>query len=243
MSRRSLIEYLAGYGRHGRSMAYSERCGYRMERWSYRDVGGVAAQFARELEARRIGPGDRVLLWGRNSAEWVAAFFGCILRGVVAVPMDQGATPGFAARIAQQVDARLLVVGRAHGVCGEGRAALVLDSLREDVAQHSPELYPSPILDRNSLAQIIFTSGTTAEPKGVVISHGNILANLAPLESEIAKYRKYERLVHPVRFLNLLPLSHVFGQFLGMFIPQLIGGTVLFNDTLNPSEVIRTVKR
>ena len=68
MSRRSLIEYLAGYGRHGRSMAYSERCGYRMERWSYRDVGGVAAQFARELEARRIGPGDRVLLWGRNSA-------------------------------------------------------------------------------------------------------------------------------------------------------------------------------
>src|SRR6266404_3405819 len=88
MSRRSLIEYLAGYGRHGRSMAYSERCGYRMERWSYRDVGGVAAQFARELEARRIGPGDRVLLWGRNSAEWVAAFFGCILRGAV------GATGG-----------------------------------------------------------------------------------------------------------------------------------------------------
>src|SRR5258707_4365736 len=243
MSRRSLIEYLAGYGRHGRSMAYSERCGYRMERWSYRDVGGVAAQFARELEARRIGPGDRVLLWGRNSAEWVAAFFGCILRGAVAVPMDQGATPGFAARVAQQVDARLLVVGREHVVSGEGRAALVLDSLRADVAQHSPELYPSPILDRNSLAQIIFTSGTTAEPKGVVLSHGNILANLEPLQAAMQPYLKWERVVHPLRFLDLVPLSHVFGQFLGVWVPPLMGATVVFQDSLNPSEIIRTIKR
>jgi len=243
MSRRSLIEYLAGYGRHGRTVAYSERCGYRMERWSYRDVGGVAAQFARELEARRIGPGDRVLLWGRNSAEWVTAFFGCILRGAVAVPLDQGATPGFAARIAQQVDARLLVVGREHVVCGEGRVALVLDSLREDVAQHSPELYPSPILDRNSLAQIIFTSGTTAEPKGVVISHGNILANLEPLEAAIQPYLKWERPFHPLRFLDLVPLSHVFGQFLGVWVPPLLGATVLFQDTLNPTEIISTIKR
>ena len=243
MSRRSLIEYLAGYGWHGRTVAYSERCGYRMERWSYRDVGGVAAQFARELEARRIGPGDRVLLWGRNSAEWVAAFFGCILRGAVAVPMDQGATPGFAARVAQQVDARLLVVGREHVVRGEGRIALVLDSLREDVALHSPELYASPILDRNSLAQIIFTSGTTAEPKGVVISHGNILANLEPLEAAIQPYLKWERPFHPLRFLDLVPLSHVFGQFLGVWVPPMLGATVLFQDTLNPTEIMSMIKR
>ncbi len=243
MPRRSLIEYLAGYGRHGRGMAYGERCGYRMERWSFRDVAGVAAQFARELEARRIGPGDRILLWGRNSAEWVAAFFGCILRGAVAVPMDQGATADFAARVAQQVDARLLVVGREQVVWGEGRAALVLDSLREAVAQHSLEPYPSPVLDRNSLAQIIFTSGTTAEPKGVVISHGNILANLEPLEAAMQPYRKWERPFHPLRFLDLVPLSHVFGQFLGVWVPPLLGATVLFQDTLNPTEIISTIKR
>ena len=243
MSRRSLIEYLAGYGRHGRSIAFSERCGYRMARWSYRDVAGVAAQFARELEARRIGPGDRVLLWGRNSAEWVAAFFGCILRGAVAVPMDQGATADFAGRVAQQVDAKLLVVAREHVLGGEEPTTLVLDSLREDVAQHSPELYPSPGLDRNSLAQIIFTSGTTAEPKGVVISHGNILANLEPLETAMQPYLKRERLFHPLRFLDLVPLSHVFGQFLGVWVPPLLGATVLFQDTLNPTEIISTIKR
>ena len=92
------------------------------------------------------------------------------------------------------------------------------------------------------MAQIIFTSGTTAEPKGVVLTHGNILANLEPLEKEIAPYLKYERLVHPLRFLNLLPLSHVFGQFLGVFVPPLLGATVFFQDTLNPSEVIRTIR-
>ena len=76
-----------------------------------------------------------------------------------------------------------------------------------------------------------------------MISHGNILANLEPLESEIQKYLKYERIVHPIRFLNLLPLSHVFGQFLGIFVPQLLQGLVVFQESLNPSEVIRVIKR
>src|SRR4029077_10196057 len=86
-------------------------------------------------------------------------------------------------------------------------------------------------------------SGTTAEPRGVVITHGNVLANIAPLEREMRRYLKYERLVHPLRFLNLLPLSHVFGQFLGMFLPPLLGGTVIFQDELKPSEVVNTIRR
>jgi long-chain acyl-CoA synthetase len=242
MPRRSLIEYLAGYTQHGRDIAFGERHGYRMARWSYRDVAGVASQFARELESRGIGPGDRVLLWGRNSAEWVAAFFGCILRGAVAVPLDQGSTQNFAGRVAQEVDAKLLVVAREHALGGEARPVLLLDSIREAVARHSPELYPSPILDRHSLAQIIFTSGTTAEPKGVVISHGNILANLEPLEAAMQPYLKWERPFHPLRFLDLVPLSHVFGQFLGVWVPPLLGATVLFQDTLNPTEIISTIQ-
>ena len=76
-----------------------------------------------------------------------------------------------------------------------------------------------------------------------MLTHGNLLANLEPLELEIAKYRRYERIFHPLRFLNLLPLSHVFGQFMGLFVPPLIGATVIFLDTLNPSEVLRSAKR
>ncbi len=77
----------------------------------------------------------------------------------------------------------------------------------------------------------------------MVITHGNVLTNVAPLEAEIRKYLKYERFFHPVRFLNLLPLSHVFGQFLGIFLPQILGGTVVFQDTLKPSDVLATIRR
>ena len=99
------------------------------------------------------------------------------------------------------------------------------------------------IVEPSDPLEIIFTSGTTAEPKGVVITHGNVLSNTAPLETEIRKYLKYERWVHPVRFLNLLPLSHVFGQFLGMFLPPLMAGTVIFQSELAPSEVLQTIRR
>src|SRR5208282_3203400 len=63
------------------------------------------------------------------------------------------------------------------------------------------------------------------------------------IETEVKKYLKYERLVHPIRFLNLLPLSHVFGQFLGIFLPPLLGGTVVFENTFNPTEIMVTIRR
>jgi long-chain acyl-CoA synthetase len=243
MPRQSLIDYLQEYPRHGRSTAFVRRSGYRTLRTSYRDVAGLAAQCAREFERLGIAPGDRILLWGRNSAEWVAAYFGCILRGAVAVPMDQGATAEFAGRVARQVDARLLFMDRENLPSGEQRPVIVFDSLRQVVGQQSSEHYASPPLSRSSIAQIIFTSGATAEPKGVVISHGNILANLEPLEAGMQPYLKWERFVHPLRFLDLVPVSHVFGQFMGVWIPPLFGGCVYFQDSLNPSEIISTIRR
>ncbi len=242
MRRHSLIEYLGESFRHGHDVAFVQRSGYRTVRWSYRDVAGVAAQFARELENRKIEPGDRVLLWGHNSAEWIAALFGCLMRGTVVVPLDQGATADFAERVAQQAGAKLLVTARENARAGEQRPTITLDSLREAVSRHSPEPYASPPLDRKSIAQIIFTSGATAEPKGVVISHGNILANLEPLEAAMQPYLKWERLVHPLRFLDLVPLSHIFGQFMGVWVPPLLGATVIFQDALNPAEIISTIR-
>ena len=186
---------------------------------------------------RGIGKDDKVLIWGENCAEWIVAFFGCLLRGAVVVPIDKIAAPDFAGRVAQQVDARLCV-GSPHNQI-PGIEFLHLDTLREALAALSTiRQSPRRRSTRDDIVQIVFTSGTTAEPRGVVISHGNILANLEPLEREIGNYRKYERIFHPLRFLNLLPLSHVFGQFLGIFLPQLLAATVIFQDTLNPSEVL-----
>ena len=111
------------------------------------------------------------------------------------------------------------------------------------MARHSADRFRPGRVQPSDPLEIVFTSGTTAEPKGVVISHANVLGNIAPIEREMQKYLKYERLVHPIRFLNLLPLSHVFGQFLGIFLPPLLGGTVVFENTLNPTEVIATIRR
>ena len=111
----SLAEFFTiHFQAHRLERAYGQRRGYRMEWFTYGQVLAMASRFARELEARQIGDGDRVLLWGENRTEWVAAFFGCALRGVVVVPMDNGASADFAARVCRQVEAKLLVCSRPH---------------------------------------------------------------------------------------------------------------------------------
>lgn len=243
MPRQSLLEYLEFHRRHGSGIACAHRRGYRLRRWPYREVVETSSQVARELESRGIGPGDRVLLWGENCGEWVAAFWGCLWRGAVVVPMDQIASPEFARRVYQQVEAKLLIGSRELARHAPEAAQLLFENFGEVLAPQARTPYPLPAVNRGDTAQIVFTSGTTADPKGVVITHGNLLANLEPLETEIQKYLKYERLVHPIRFLNLLPLSHVFGQFLGLLVPPLLGATVIFQESLNPAELIRTVKK
>ncbi len=242
MPRRSIAEFLDNFQRHEKEPAYVQRVGYRRIRWTYGQVARLAFQFARELEHRGVTRGNRVLLWGPNSAEWIAVFLGCALRGAVVVPMDDVASPEFANHVAQQVGTKLAVCSRERSGSLASIPFLTIEDLARILSRHPPTSNVVPVSADDPL-EIVFTSGTTAEPKGVVITHGNVLGNIAPLEEEIRKYLKYERFVHPVRFLNLLPLSHVFGQFLGIFLPQLMGGTVIFQDTLKPAEVIATIKR
>jgi long-chain acyl-CoA synthetase len=238
--RTSVADYLLDFQRLGGEQAYAERSGYRLSRCTYGDVAAMSFRFARELADRGISKGDRVLLWGPNSAAWVAAFLGCANRGVIAVPMDDAASPAFAARVFQQVRARLLISSRDHALSVV--PALFFEDFSAVLARHSAEPLPSQAIRPEDPLQIVFTSGTTAEPKGVVITHANVLANVAPLEEQIRAYSKYLRFVHPLRFLNLLPLSHVFGQFLGIYLPSLLRGTVFFQHTLKPADVIHTVR-
>ncbi len=252
-----MLDSLDDFERWGKddACAYVFPRGYRRERWSYQRVAGMAYQFAHELEARNIGKGDAVLLWSPNCAEWVAAFLGCALCGVIAVPIDDAASPDFACRISAQVRTRLVLCPRARASLFEkasertnseqtpGIATIDPADLAAAVAERPAERFRPAQIQPSDPLEIVFTSGTTAEPKGVVLTHANVVGNLAPIETEIRKYLKYERLVHPIRFLNLLPLSHVFGQFLGIFLPPLLGGTVVFENTFNPTEVMATIRR
>jgi long-chain acyl-CoA synthetase len=242
--RSTINSYLDDYLGRGGGTAFAHRRGLRLVRWSYRRVAEAAFRFARELEARGVGKGERVLLWAANGPEWVAAFYGCALRGAVVVPLDVESAPDFVERVRAQTRARLVLhsaetSGRAAAL---GTAAVALEELESVIAGRPGSPYANGDVSADDLVEIIYTSGTTAEPRGVCLTHRNLLANLAPLEEGMRKYMKWVRLVHPLRFLCLLPLSHVFGQFMGILVPQLLGGEVIFLDALNPSEIVNAVR-
>lgn len=215
--------------------------GLRISRWSYARLASCAFQFARELEARNISAGDRVLFWGENSPEWIAALYGCLLRGAIVVPLDLKSAPDFVARVQEQVSAKLLLSDDPQPQIDVPR--LPLGNLADAIANHSSQPYTAHTVKPDDLIEIVFTSGTTAEPKGVCLTHRNLLTNLAPIEKEFRKYARWERLFHPLRFLCLLPLSHVFGQLMGIFVPQILGAEVYFRESYKPSQIISEIKK
>jgi len=243
-----LATLLDDFRRFDREVAVVRYQGNRRKITTYGELARMAGRFAAFLVQHGIGPGDRVLVWGENGAEWMAAFHGCMLRGVLAVPLDAFGTVEFAARVAADVRPKLAV--------GDAR---LLRQLPVEVGggttfpRLSFEQWPAVLpaeeagviagLSRETPLQILFTSGTTGDPKGVVLTHGNVLASVGPIEDGAQPYMRYERLIHPLRILNTLPLSHVFGQTMGLWVPPIFAAEVHFESRLVASRLIETIHR
>jgi len=231
--------------RHGEFLVYDD--GYRVRRHTYADVTRAARGFSARLIASGIRKGDKVILWGENRPEWIACYWGIQLTGAIAVPIDYRSSQEFAARIHRIVDARLVLAGDDVEAAEIPRAAEGTDGSDfiwrlADLDWSADGPVPEVAIDRDDIAQIVFTSGATADPKGVVIRHRNILANVVPVAAEIDPYKKYARPFRPLRFLNLLPLSHMFGQTMATYIPPLLDGTVVFMRSFNPHDIVRRVR-
>jgi long-chain acyl-CoA synthetase len=212
--------------------------GYRSHSYRYSEVAVKAHAFAGRLREAGIARDDKIILYGENRPEWIMALWGCLLEGVVAVPIDYRSSAEFVQRIDQIVNASAILLGDETSL-PDSPKVWTLSSLNEDDARAT--LLPATI-HKDQTAEIIFTSGATAEPKGVIITHRNILANIVPVEGEVQKYRKYSRPFAPIRFLNLLPLSHMFGQAMATFIPPMLPGVVVFMRGFNPKEILRQIR-
>ncbi|RZU43203.1 long-chain acyl-CoA synthetase [Edaphobacter modestus] len=231
------------FRRHAAEAAVVAHRGNRRYATTYGELAELAGRSAAELDRRGIAPGERVVLWGENSAEWLGVFFGCLLRGVIAVPLDAAGSNEFANRVVKDVSPKLIVGDRGRLASMESDVPRLLFSEVNVRLPATPMFAVSDAIKGETPFQIIFTSGTTAEPKGIVLTHRNVLASLEPIEAEISKYLKYERWVHPLRFLHTLPLSHVFGQFMGMWVPPLLAAEVHFGEQLEPSRMTELIQR
>jgi len=237
-----LATLLDDFRRYDGEIAVVSYRGVRRRETSYGDIARLAGRFASLLTRRGIVRGDRVLIWAGNSAEWIAAFHGCMLRGVLAVPLDATGTADFAARVAADVDPSLAV----------GDAARV-NQLPTGIARMAFEDWPSALpadeagpvegLSGDTPLQILFTSGTTGDPKGIVLTHGNVLASFGPIEQASQSYLRYMGLVHPLRILHTLPLSHVFGQTMGLWIPHIYRAELHFENRLLAGRIVETIRR
>jgi long-chain acyl-CoA synthetase len=245
----------------GEFLVYDD--GFRARSYTYAEIATAARGFAARLQGAGIGKGDKVVFWSENRPEWVIALWGCLLNGTIAVPIDYRSSYEFVERVSKIVGAKLFLIGddveipgirpadSAQGSGGPGRSAEVDAQGRErtwklggiDWRHLDGSTFTPVSVARDDTVEIIFTSGATAEPKGVVLTHRNVLANIIPVEREVLKYRKYGRPFRPIRFLNLLPLSHMFGQAMATFVPPMVSGTVVFMRGYNPHEIVRQIKK
>ena len=237
--RDTLIDFFRDLARaRGDFLVYDD--GFRARTYTYEQVGAAARGFSARLHAAGVHKGDTVVVWSENRPEWIVAFWGCLLGGVVVVPIDYRASPDFLVRVSRIVAARVILAGQDVPALAPPTDALIWTLHDLDWSDAAP---PPVTIGRDDVAQIIFTSGATAEPKGVVITHRNVLANTVPIEREIAKYRQWGRPFFPLRFLNLLPLSHMFGIAMATFVPPMLPGVVVFMRGYNPIDIVSQIKR
>ena len=221
--------------RHDRKPFLLIRPGFRTRLIRYRDLGRIVPRIARVLRDQGLQKGDRAIIWAVNRPEWGMTLLGAVHAGIIAVPLDVRSAPDFAARVAAKTRARLVLASQQTEAQAKelGLPVLLIERV-PDMARRAAPL-PAADITPDDLVEILFTSGTTGEPKGAMLTHRNLATNVQQLPK-----------VFPVgpgeRMLSVLPLSHVFEQSPGFLLPLHVGASVVYPVSRQPSVLLRTFR-
>ncbi len=218
---------------------------------TYRQVRGVASG----LLALGFKPGSRVSILSENRPEWVVAYLGIYMAGMIAVPLDAQISPAEWRLLIDDSESYLIFVSglllpklrEATKDCRPPRRLICFDSIPGDRDARAelaglidwtvglPAPPPLPECRPDDVATIIYTSGTTGTPKGVMLTHDNIVRELQSIFGAIHVDEKDA-------FLCLLPLQHVLASIINVLVPLYLGGQVVFADTLKRTEILNALE-
>jgi long-chain acyl-CoA synthetase len=220
---------------HGDRPALRIKPAFRTRTWTYAEIGSLVPRVATALRAEGIGPGDRVLIWAVPRPEWGIASLGVQWAQAISVPVDVRSTDELTAKLAGQTRPKL-VLASFPTLKAASRLELPVITV-EGLVDRASALEPMhrPATDPDSLAEIVFTSGSTGEPKGVMLSHRNIVSNSASLQGVVP-------LGTETRVLSILPLSHMYGMNPGFLAPLIAGAMIVYPTSLQPSVLAQTFR-
>ncbi len=232
----TLVEFLRKrVDAHGPRDALLFKPGFRYQRWSYDRLWRESGQVATLLQRRGLARGDQVVIWGPNSPQWVLIFFGCLRAGVVVVPLDLRSAPDYVERVVSRITPKLAFTSRftPKNDADLGLPEITFEEL-EGAIHGLPE--PAPVdVEPDDLAEIMFTSGTTGDPKGVMLTHRNLTANIEGIS-------QYITCDTSSRLLSILPLSHMYEQMGGLLAVLYFGASVTYPTSRQPTVLARTMR-
>ena len=233
---RTIVDFLRDAVKaHGPRDALLFKPGFRYQRWSYDRLWAESGQVATLLQRRGLSKGDQVLVWGPNCPQWVLIFFGCLRAGVIAVPLDLRSAPDYVERVISRITPKLAFTSRytPRDDVDIGLPEITFENLESEIYD-----LPEPehvAIQPDDLAEVMFTSGTTGDPKGVMLTHRNLAANIEGITQYITCNTSS-------RLLSILPLSHMYEQMGGLLTVLHFGASVTYPTSRQPTVLARTMR-
>lgn len=216
---------------------------------SYRDTARMAKKFASSLSKLGIGKGDKVGIMFPNVPEFLFAYYGALMTGATVVLVNVMLKPGEIEYLASHSEMKAMIYLAAfHPQVEEGTRGV--ESLRhriasggeiegaarfEELLESGDENFEPAKVELGDLAHLIYTSGTTGKPKGAMITHGNVMYNLASMD-------KMRPRIEAAKVLCVLPLFHAYGLISVMNGTMMRGGSVFLLPKFDAAAVIDALK-